>query len=207
MVRLVSLVASERCAAASRSVSAIASISPYFKAVIAETGLPLVIMARALVASIRRGRRTVPPAPGINPNVTSGRPILVPAAAMRAWQPMATSKPPPRTVPCRAATHGLVAASIASITSGRCGSSGGLPNSVTSAPAIKVLPAQAKITPMTPISASVFATASSKPWRTACDVAFTGGLSMVTVATPSSIDTATAISDLPTHQWCCDLDG
>ena len=60
---------------------------------------------RAAVAACR-------PAPGMMPSVTSGRPTSVPAAATRASQPRASSKPPPSAAPCNAATNGLGQASI-----------------------------------------------------------------------------------------------
>ena len=47
------------------------------------TGSPLTIMFSAVSAPSTRGRRTVPPAPGIRPSLTSGSAILAPGAAMR----------------------------------------------------------------------------------------------------------------------------
>ena len=83
----------------------------------------------------------MPPAPGMIPSVTSGRPTTVPGAATRASQPSASSKPPPSAAPCKAATTGLPQVSMATITEGSCGSSKGLPNSFRSEPATKVVPA------------------------------------------------------------------
>ena len=82
----------------------------------------------------------MPPAPGSRPSFTSGKPSFAACAATRAWQPSAISSPPPSAAPPIAATIGLATASKASITSGRDGGAGGLPNSVMSAPAMKVLP-------------------------------------------------------------------
>ena len=49
----------------------------------AVTGVPLVIIFSAVAAPTRRGIRCVPPAPGMMPSLTSGRPSRVPGAAMR----------------------------------------------------------------------------------------------------------------------------
>ena len=55
----------------------------------------------------RRGRRWVPPAPGMRPSLISGRPSRVPGAAMRKWQASVISSPPPSGVPNIAATTGF----------------------------------------------------------------------------------------------------
>ncbi len=81
--------------------------------------------------------------------MTSGKPTRAPRTATRKWQASANSKPPPRAVPCNAATTGFGIASIAAMTSCRLGACGGLPNSVMSAPAKKVRPAQATTTALT----------------------------------------------------------
>jgi hypothetical protein len=47
------------------------------------TGSPLTIMFSAVSTPSARGRRCVPPAPGIRPIFTSGRPICAPGAATR----------------------------------------------------------------------------------------------------------------------------
>ena len=139
---------------------------------------PDVTMSIAASSPTARGSRWVPPAPGNRPSVTSGRPSRVPGTATRAWAPSATSSPPPSTVPCSAATIGLSDASIASMTSGRNGATGGLPNSDMSAPAMKVRPAQQITAIRAPSSVAKRATASDRPRRTAADSAFTGGLSI-----------------------------
>src|SRR3990172_5201973 len=66
---------------------------------------------------------------------------------------MATSSPPPSAVPWTAATTGLAQPSMQSSTSWNPGSFWGLPNSVMSAPAMKVRPAQAITMALTPASA------------------------------------------------------
>ena len=65
---------------------------------------------------------------------------------------------------------------MASTTMGSHGCCGGLPNSVMSAPAKKVCPSHAMTTAFTLSSASASAIASTNPWRTAVESAFTGGL-------------------------------
>ena len=47
------------------------------------TGSPLTIMFSAVSTPSTRGRRCVPPAPGIRPSLTSGSATLQPGAAMR----------------------------------------------------------------------------------------------------------------------------
>src|SRR5262245_55269780 len=77
-----------------------------------------------------------------------------------------------------AATISLSLASIAETTSGRCGGCGGLPNSLISAPAMKVRPAQSSTPASSVASAFSAVTTSTRPARMACDSALTGGLSM-----------------------------
>ncbi len=59
------------------------SMSPRLAACAASTGLPPVIMSSAGLAPISRGKRWVPPAPGSNPSLTSGRPTLAAGTAQR----------------------------------------------------------------------------------------------------------------------------
>jgi hypothetical protein len=68
-------------------------------------------------------------------------------------------------------------------TSGSDGSTGGLPNSRMSAPAMKVLPSLTISTAFASASASACSMAANKPWRTAALSAFTGGLLTVTTST------------------------
>ena len=60
-----------------------ASNAPTFRASAARFSLPVVIHIIALSAPIMRGRRTVPPKPGIMPNLTSGKPIFAESLATR----------------------------------------------------------------------------------------------------------------------------
>jgi hypothetical protein len=60
---------------------------------------------------------------------------------------------------------------------------GGLPNSVISAPAKKVWPSQAITTAFTASSASACSMAATRPCRTAAPSAFTGGLFDRTMST------------------------
>ena len=87
-----------------------------------------------------------------------------------------------------AVTTGLADASSAEQTSGRIGATGGFPNSVMSAPATKVRPAQARtIAPMS-LSSLASAIALTTPSRTAWPAALTGGLSIrMTPTAPSRI--------------------
>ena len=105
-------------AAARRSPAASSSISPAASAAALDTRSPLQIMPMARGMPTMRGSRCVPPAPGMMPSVTSGRPTTVPGAATRASQPSASSKPPPSAAPCSAATTGLPQSSMARITAG-----------------------------------------------------------------------------------------
>src|ERR1700687_1755828 len=84
-----------------------------------------------------------------------------------------------------AATIGLGEVSISISTSWRPGGFGGLPNSVMSAPAMKVRPAQVSTLAFTSGSAMALFMESIMPPRTAALSAFTGGLLTVTMATTS----------------------
>src|SRR6058998_3309890 len=72
--------------------------------------------------------------------------------------------------------------SISARTSWRPGSFGGLPNSVISAPAMNVRPAQVTTTAPTAASAVARVTPSRRPWRTCWLSALTGGLLTVSTA-------------------------
>ena len=82
-----------------------------------------------------------------------------------------------------AATTGLLLPSIAASTLWRSGGRGGLPNSRMSAPAMKVRPAPMMTMASTAESATPWAMASRRPWRTPWESALTGGL--FTVMTPT----------------------
>src|ERR1700675_1754006 len=84
-----------------------------------------------------------------------------------------------------AATIGFGEFSIAVSTSWRPGGIGGLPNSVMSAPAMKVRPAQVRTIAFTSGSAIALVMHSRMPPRTAALSALTGGLLTVTMATTS----------------------
>ena len=64
---------------------------------------------RGLASPTSRGSRWVPPAPGMTPSWTSGRPSRVSwsSLATRQWQASAHSSPPPRQAPWMAATTGF----------------------------------------------------------------------------------------------------
>src|SRR5512132_328813 len=82
-----------------------------------------------------------------------------------------------------AATTGLGQFSIRSSTDCSEGSVGGLPNSVMSAPAMNVRPAQVMTTARTAASEPACMRPSCRPWRTWRLRAFTGGLLTVKTAT------------------------
>jgi hypothetical protein len=71
--------------AASRSRSSGASVStrPISFAALAPTCSPEVIISSARSTPTMRGRRCVPPAPGMSPSLTSGRPHLADGTATR----------------------------------------------------------------------------------------------------------------------------
>ena len=84
-----------------------------------------------------------------------------------------------------AATIGFGEFSIVSSTSARPGGFGGLPNSVMSAPAMKVRPPQVSTIAFTSGSAMALLMQSKMPPRTAALNALTGGLLTVTMAMTS----------------------
>ncbi len=90
-------------------------------------------------------------------------------------------------MPWIAATTSFGLASIARITSCNDGPVIGLPNSVISAPAMKVRPAQASTMARTLPSCPAFSMPERIPSRTAADSAFTGGEFTVSTATPSCV--------------------
>ena len=86
-----------------------------------------------------------------------------------------------------AAITGLVAFSTTSCRLRSVGSTGGLPNSVMSAPAKKVRPSQISTMAPTAESPMAVSTALATPWRTALERAFTGGeLTVMTAMEPST---------------------
>ena len=84
-----------------------------------------------------------------------------------------------------AAMIGFGEFSIGTSTSARPGGFGGLPNSVMSAPAMKVRPPQVSTIAFTSASAIAAFMHSKMPPRTAALSALTGGLSTVTMAMTS----------------------
>ena len=73
----------------------------------------------------------------------------------------------------------------------KSGPRGGLPNSLMSAPAMKVPPSQRSTIALTPSSASAASKLSFRPWRTCHESAFTGGLLTMTTATSPSFCSVT----------------
>ncbi|MOA19988.1 hypothetical protein D3C78_1404040 [compost metagenome] len=68
---------------------------------------PVSAMSMALDLPMARGRRWVPPAPGITPSLISGWPKRALSAAMMKSHIMASSQPPPSAKPDTAAITGL----------------------------------------------------------------------------------------------------
>ncbi len=66
----------------------------------------------ALAAPTSRGRRCVPPQPGMMPRLLSGWPNRARSDPMRMWQAIASSWPPPNATALMAAMTGLGHASI-----------------------------------------------------------------------------------------------
>ena len=90
-------------------------------------------------------------------------------------------------MPWSAATTGFSLASIAAMTSSVVGARTGLPNSLMSAPAMKVRPAQTMTIAFTLASARARDSASTRALRIAWLSALTGGLSIVMTATSPSL--------------------
>src|SRR3989338_7234136 len=79
---------------------------------LALTGSPVSIISFPRPRPTRRGRRWVPPAPGMMPSLTSGWPNIALSEAMRRSQAMAISFPPPKQWPLTAAMMGGASSSI-----------------------------------------------------------------------------------------------
>ena len=105
-------------AAASRVASAMVSASrsaagttrltiPSCSARAASTGSPVRHSSSAAARPASRSRRWVPPKPGTRPSPISGWPSRAVSAAMRRWQHIASSSPPPRAKPFTIAITGL----------------------------------------------------------------------------------------------------
>jgi len=87
-----------------------------------------------------------------------------------------------------AAITGLGESSRAACTSNRLAPLWAPPNSVMSAPAMKVRPSQISTMDLAPASAPAAAMAPANPSRTAADKAFTGGeLRVITPTSPSRV--------------------
>mmetsp|Transcript_45137 Transcript_45137/g.143739 ORF Transcript_45137/g.143739 Transcript_45137/m.143739 type:complete len:220 (+) Transcript_45137:927-1586(+) len=147
-----------------------ASIAPSCIAFAPGRSRPVVIHSSALSAPMMRGRRTVPPKPGIKPNLTSGKPILAVVSATRISPANAISQPPPNAKPFTATTVGTAKSSKRSNTCEVFAThvkisasfiSNNAVNSVMSAPTIKVLFAERTNTPFTSLEAAMAAVAWS----------------------------------------------
>ena len=166
----------------------IESSRPASRAACAFMGSASATMRHAARTPTSRGRRCVPPAPGTKPRLTSGKASWASCAPMRAWQAMASSTPPPMALPCSAMATGLEKFSTRAARSPSeipCGS-GGWPSSRRSPPPENVSPPAAMTTHDTRASVCRSSSASHRPRRTVPEIALTGGLWMVSIATPSS---------------------
>ena len=68
---------------------------------------PVISSSSAMPNGTSRPMRCVPPAPGMMPRATSGRPKLAVSEATRMSQAIAVSQPPPRAKPLTAAMIGF----------------------------------------------------------------------------------------------------
>ena len=130
-------------------------------------GLPPTIISRAFSGPHHARQALGAPRTGAEPELDlggarSGRTRPRPGNGRRG----AVSSPPPRAVPWTAATTGFGASSRTSIISRKPGASSGLLNSVMSAPAMNVRPAQASTMPVTSALATASRMVSQIPWRT-----------------------------------------
>ena len=100
--------------ASSTSPATTALTSPISAARFAVTGSPVKIISSARAAPINRGRRCVPPAPGMAPIRASVNPICASCAAIRKSHAIAISQPPPSAKPLMTAMVGMGAAASAS---------------------------------------------------------------------------------------------
>ena len=87
--------------------------SPICSASADSTRRPVKINSLALPRPIRRGRRWVPPAPGMMARRVSVRPRVAAVEAMRMSQASASSVPPPSAMPFTAAMTGMPSCSMA----------------------------------------------------------------------------------------------
>ena len=83
------------------------STSPISRASSAGTNRPVYIRSLAFAGPINRGRRCVPPPPGMIPSSISGWPQRASSALTRKSAARASSHPPPSAYPVTAATTGL----------------------------------------------------------------------------------------------------
>mmetsp|Transcript_59603 Transcript_59603/g.189665 ORF Transcript_59603/g.189665 Transcript_59603/m.189665 type:complete len:371 (+) Transcript_59603:1278-2390(+) len=162
------------------------SMRPLSRASLALMGLDVSIISRLFFRPMRRGRRCVPPNPGMIPRLSSGRPNTVWGRESLELHIMATSRPPPRADPEIAATVGL--GPLSSASGGPTGD-GESPlwifwNVGMSKPALKFFP---PVTTMALTSGLELARSihECSPWSTSGWRAFTGGLERVITATPS----------------------
>ena len=94
---------------------------------------------------------------------------------------MATSRPPPKGVPCNEAMTYLLSFSILLQISDKVGPPKFLPNSLISAPAKKVLSGAHIITAFTSSFFSNSLTAFKRPFLTSKLIAFTGGYEILMI--------------------------
>ncbi|CSA97763.1 Uncharacterised protein [Vibrio cholerae] len=155
----------------SLSLSTIASSNPTFKASSARHALPWVMISIALSAPIKRGRRTVPPNPGMMPSLVSGKPMLVVASPIRKSVASTHSQPPPSVWPFNADKVGKGKSSnLLKMRLANCNhssnSASGLANSprnsVISAPTIKASLSELSRRPLTLESAASASNALSR---------------------------------------------
>ena len=151
-------------------------------------GWPPEIMSSACATDTSLGSRWVPSEPGSTPISTSGKPSRVPCWEIRQWHAIASSSPPPSTVPCKVAMIGRSAASRrASVPLYGEASKAGSSKLRMSPPATNVRPRQAMTKAFSEASASNCETACTRPAMTSADSALTGGLSISRRPMPPSL--------------------
>ena len=212
--RWASVSASLREAASASPGSTTRFTSPKLNAVSASIKSPNRISSLARASPMSRGKRWVPPDPGITPSRTSGMPSRAILAATRRSQHMANSRPPPRAFPSmaaivgtgRAASRSYIAFSAISFPSPTRPRSAA--NSLTSDPAQKARsPEPHSTTARTSGSLSTEASASCIAAVTSAEIRFIGGLtSLIVVMTPGSTATRSLIRPPPRNAgaapWC-----
>ena len=160
-----------QAASSSLSSGTTSTTRPFFFAALALIGFDVRIILIPCSRPTSRGRRWVPPNPGMMPSCNSGSPNLDLGVQTRPLHARATSQPPPRATPRTAATVGLSPFSrravSTALTSPKLSPLGPLANWEMSNPALKALfPAPAITTALTSALACSSCIVEAKSRRT-----------------------------------------